>query len=323
MMTLNPSPVSLQAQLQEIRDMVWQSARDKNITFELKILDIRHDIVVVDPLRLRQILLNILTNSVKYTEAGGYVTFQVKECWIKNQKKDHAVLQFVIEDNGIGMSEEFQQTMYTSFSRATDSRINKIQGSGLGLAIVRQMVDMMGGSIDCKSVEGKGTTFTVMLELPIADKLPEDDKASGELTEKGQNGEFAGMHILVAEDNDMNYEIIEVMLQEYGIEVDRAENGQICIDKLSDKQLPKYDVVFMDVQMPVMDGREATRCLRASDVEYLNNMPIAAMTADAFAEDVYACLSAGMDAHISKPIDMKQVLQVLRKVKSGTFRRKV
>lgn len=185
MMTLNPSPVSLQAQLQEIRDMVWQSARDKNITFELKILDIRHDIVVVDPLRLRQILLNILTNSVKYTEAGGYVTFQVKECWIKNQKKDHAVLQFVIEDNGIGMSEEFQQTMYTSFSRATDSRINKIQGSGLGLAIVRQMVDMMGGSIDCKSAEGKGTTFTVMLELPIADKLPEDDKVSGELTEKG------------------------------------------------------------------------------------------------------------------------------------------
>lgn len=322
MMTLNPIPISMHHLVNEIKDMIWQSTQDKQITFELQEHDIIHDIVIADPLRVRQILLNLLTNAVKYTEAGGHVTFEATECIEQNKKADHAVLQFVIADNGMGMSEEFQKSMYVSFSRATDSRINTIQGSGLGLAIVKQMVDLMGGYIQCKSTEGKGTTFVVTLELPIADELPQDDILSAENTEDGKTGEFEGMHILVAEDNDMNWEIIDMMLQEYGIALERAKNGQNCIDILQNLTSPRYDLVLMDVQMPIMDGREATRRLRASTQEYLHNIPIAAMTADAFAEDIDACMQAGMDAHIAKPVEIKQVLRVLRKVKSGTLRRK-
>lgn len=322
MMTLNPTPISIHNTLEEIGNMVGQSARDKQIIFELNAHDIKHDIVLADPLRVRQVLLNLLNNAIKYTEAGGHVTLEALECVGRSRDKDHAVLQFVIADNGMGMSEEFQKNMYQSFSRATDSRINTIQGSGLGLAIVKQMVDLMGGHIRCKSIEGKGTTFTVVLELPISEELPQDTAAVAVPTENGKRSEFEGMHILVAEDNDMNWEIIEMMLQEYGITLDRAKNGQLCIEQMQDADTPKYDLVLMDVQMPVMDGKEATRRLRASNDVYLRNIPIAAMTADAFAEDIDACMQAGMDAHIAKPVDRKQVLRILRRVKSGTLRRK-
>ena len=351
MMTLNPVPVSVHMLTDEISAIIGQSASDKGLHFEVKMHDITHDAVMADPLRMRQILINLLNNAVKYTESGGHVTFEVSEYTLPEQKETHAqsknahtqqdkvsvqnevsdesghaqaALQFVITDDGMGMSKEFQKMMYQSFARATDSRINTIQGSGLGLAIVRQMIDLMGGSIVCDSEEGKGTTFTVKLMLPVADELPDNALASSSVMQDGSVGEFAGMRVLVAEDNELNWEIINIMLQEYGIIADHVENGKKCVDRLNqlcDSNAPRYDMVLMDVQMPVMDGREATRRLRASDHEYLRNIPVAAMTADAFAEDIYACMAAGMDAHISKPIDIKQVLGVLRKAKSGMLRK--
>ena len=332
-MTLSPDAVSVSALAEELQNIVWQNAADKDIIFEMNVGDMKHDVVMADPLRMKQVLLNLLSNAVKYTEPGGHVKFDITELpspAVGADKSESALLQFVIADDGMGMSEEFQRGMYTSFARATDSRINTIQGSGLGLAIVKQLVDIMGGSVECDSAEGRGTVFTVTLELPVADDVSAEQAGYDIYTADADadKDEFAGMRVLVAEDNDLNWEIIEMMLGEYGIESERAENGLQCLDMLraSDAQTTgdcsRYDLVLMDVQMPVMDGREAARRLRASDNAYLRDIPVAAMTADAFAEDIQACLEAGMDAHVSKPVDMKQVVGILHRVRKGTLHRR-
>ena len=315
-MTLDPVPFSLRESVDEMVAIVRQTAAENQLGFAVQIHDVTQDIIVADPLRLRQILLNLLGNAVKYTEPGGHVRFDVSEKAVPG-RTDRTRLQFIIADDGIGMSEEFQKTMYTSFSRATDSRINKIQGSGLGLAIARQMTELMGGVIQCESALGRGTTFRVVFELPTASALPMQPAPRTEAD--GTPGELAGMRVLAAEDNDLNWEIIHTMLEEYGIVSDRAENGQICLDILHDAAAPHYDIVLMDVQMPVMDGREATRRLRADPDPALRDLPIVAMTADAFAEDVAACREAGMDAHIAKPVDIKQVLRTLKLARDGTL----
>ena len=315
-MTLDPVPFSLRESVDEMVAIVRQTAAENQLGFAVQIHDVTQDIIVADPLRLRQILLNLLGNAVKYTEPGGHVRFDVSEKAVPG-RTDRTRLQFIIADDGIGMSEEFQKTMYTSFSRATDSRINKIQGSGLGLAIARQMTELMGGEIQCESALGRGTTFRVVFELPTASALPMQPAPRAEAD--GTPGELAGMRVLAAEDNDLNWEIIHTMLEEYGIVSDRAENGQICLDILHDAAAPHYDIVLMDVQMPVMDGREATRRLRADPDPALRDLPIVAMTADAFAEDVAACREAGMDAHIAKPVDIKQVLRTLKLARDGTL----
>ena len=315
-MTLDPVPFSLRESVDEMVAIVRQTAAENQLGFAVQIHDVTQDIIVADPLRLRQIVLNLLGNSVKYTEPGGHVRFDVSEKAVPG-RTDRTRLQFIIADDGIGMSEEFQKTMYASFSRATDSRINKIQGSGLGLAIARQMTELMGGEIQCESALGRGTTFRVVFELPTASALPMQPAPRTEAD--GTPGELAGMRVLAAEDNDLNWEIIHTMLEEYGIVSDRAENGQICLDILHDAAAPHYDIVLMDVQMPVMDGREATRRLRADPDPALRDLPIVAMTADAFAEDVAACREAGMDAHIAKPVDIKQVLRTLKLARDGTL----
>lgn len=314
-MTLNPCAFSLKDIVEELAAMIRQSAEDKDLSFLMKMNHITQNVVMGDPLRIRQILLNLLNNAVKYTEPGGHVLFEVSEEMIPEQP-ENVRLRFVVEDNGIGMSEEFQKTMYQSFARATDSRINKIQGSGLGLSIACQMVELMKGKITCNSTLGKGTTFVVVLEVPVAHEILKAEKLSGG-TEEEQGGAFAGMRILVAEDNELNWEIIHMMLEEHGVISDRVENGQECLELLEKEDAPRFDLVLMDVQMPVMDGREATRRLRSSPNAYMRNIPVIAMTADAFAEDIYACLEAGMDGHIAKPVDMSRVLHYLRIVKSG------
>ncbi len=316
-MSLNPSVFSVRESVELMMEMVRQSADDKNIELTMKIDDAKNDIVVGDTLRLQQVMINLLTNAIKYTEPGGHVRFEISEH--PAEKPEHVALQFVVADDGIGMSEEFQRTMYAAFSRATDSRINMIQGSGLGLAIAKQMVELMGGTIECSSAPGKGTTFTVHLELPVAEKklVSEHDWQNEDMS-----GEFSGLKVLVAEDNDLNWEIIQVMLEEHGVICERAQNGQICLDLLKEHGAESYALILMDVQMPVMDGREAARQIRRSGDPAIRNIPIVAMTADAFAEDVYACLEAGMDGHISKPIDIKRVLTVLRKAQKGTLHKK-
>lgn len=310
-MRLNPSSFSLERSIASIEDMIRPQLFEKHIEYSGTYTDIPCKYIIADELRVNQVLINLLTNSIKYTKPGGKVSLTLREERIPGN--DNMIrLIFVVEDNGIGMSDEFQKTMYESFSRATNSQINKIQGSGLGLAIVRQMVDLMKGTISCDSKPGVGTRFTVTLEFPVAETPVE---TSGD-SENG-NVDISGMSVLVAEDNDLNWEIIATMLEEYGVKCFRSENGQECIDMLTGSKDGTYDVILMDTQMPIMNGREATKVIRQNEREYVRSIPIVAMTADAFAEDVQACLDCGMDGHISKPVNIQRVLQFLNKVKDN------
>lgn len=310
-MRLNPSSFSLERSIASIEDMIRPQLFEKHIEYSGTYTDISCKYIIGDELRVNQVLINLLTNSIKYTKPGGKVSLTLREERIPGN--DNMIrLIFVVEDNGIGMSDEFQKTMYETFSRATNSQINKIQGSGLGLAIVRQMVDLMKGTISCDSKPGVGTRFTVTLEFPVAETPVE---TSGD-SENG-NVDISGMSVLVAEDNDLNWEIIATMLEEYGVKCFRSENGQECIDMLTGSKGGTYDVILMDIQMPIMNGREATKVIRQNEREYVRSIPIVAMTADAFAEDVQACLDCGMDGHISKPVNIQRVLQFLNKVKDN------
>lgn len=309
-MTLNRSAFSVTDLAEEMKEMVRQAAADKDIELLTDIHDISQEYVVGDNLRLRQIVINLLTNAVKYTEAGGHVWFSVSEKW--GQRDGSICLCISVRDDGMGMSAEFQKQMYSTFSRETDSRINAIQGSGLGLAIAKQLTDLMEGTITCTSEPGRGTEFQIEVELPIA------REAERHLAYTGTDikpDEFKGMRVLIAEDNDLNWEIIHIMLEEYGVISERAENGKICLNMLEEKGADYYDLILMDVQMPEMNGREAAREIRKKEEAAFQMLPIYAMTADAFAEDIYACLEAGMNGHISKPIEMQRVLEVLRRTK--------
>lgn len=310
-MALHAAPFSVEKTIGNIINMIKPRMESKNLQFEAEITDIRQEYLVADEIRINQIYVNLLTNAVKYTQEGGKIILRL---WEEEASEAGSVqLFFEVEDNGAGMSESFQKNMYKMFTRENDGRIDRIEGTGLGLAIVHQIVGIMGGTITCDSTEGSGTRFTVCLQLPVADAdeqrmLTGDDSVSMDLT---------GMHVLVAEDNDLNWEILNELLGEYGVECTRAENGQICVDILEASADGTFDLVFMDVQMPVLNGKDATRKIRASTRDYVKNMMIVAMTADAFAEDMRECLDAGMNDHIAKPIDMKKVTRLMRVVKES------
>lgn len=308
---LNPEPFALESLVVSMEDIVRAQADLRGVDFTLEVHDIAQPFLVGDKLRLSQIYLNLLTNAVKYTQPGGSVRLEVSE----HAALDGGVeLVCVVADTGMGMSEEFQQSMYDSFSRAEDSRIDKTQGTGLGLAIAKRLLDLMGGSIQCESALGKGTVFTVTVPLHAAP--PEQAKAL-KAAVPGQVPGVAALeklHLLVAEDNDLNWEIISAMLESYGIRCTRAVDGRECVDMLEAAAPGSYDMVLMDVQMPRLNGREAACLLRTSARADLHTIPIAAMTADAFAEDVQACLDAGMDAHLAKPVDIQKVLAVISRL---------
>ncbi len=435
---LNMSPVtfSIVECAENLVTISQPMVKEKNIDFRFHIDRVSHEYLYADQLRINQIFINLLSNAIKYTEPGGQVCVDMKE--EPGQTDKSVQLIYTVSDNGIGMTPEFMAKMYEPFSRQTDSRVNAISGTGLGLAITKQMIDLMNGTIDCQSEAGKGTTFTVKLEITIADrqmeemKLPpirvliaDDDEVlletakdtlssigvkadiarSGaeaiqmisdpgdyqvaildwkmpdmdgiEVTrrlrkeahndipiilisaydysdiesaakEAGISGyickplfcstlynkinevlgnksapvnpdsdleDFTGMRILVAEDNDINWEIISNILEMHGIETERAENGQLVLDRINDKEKAGFDLIFMDIQMPVMNGLNATKAIRSLDDPEIANIPIIAMTADAFSENVSECLAAGMNGHISKPIDIKLVMKEIRKIR--------
>ena len=303
---LNPVPFDVRDMVSGLEIITRSQAVGHGLQLDVSFGNLPEPWLMGDKLRLTQIYLNLLNNAVKYTKPGGNIRLKV---WEDRAEGTRLWLTCVVADTGVGMSPEFQKNMYESFTRVQDSRINKIQGSGLGLAIVKRMVDLMDGTIDCRSAEGAGTTFTVRipLEAVAAPASPEG------LTETGNHSEeLKNVRILVAEDNDINWEIISEMLESYGIRCSRAANGRECVDMLTAAPPGSYDLVFMDVQMPVLNGRDAARELRACNREDLRTIPIAAMTADAFAEDVQLCLDAGMDAHVAKPIEIEKVLATIR-----------
>ena len=439
-LNLSPLTFSIVETVQNLMNLSQPMVKEKNIDFSIRINQIEKEYLYADQLRLNQIYINILSNAIKYTMPGGSVSVDLRE--EESQKEGCVKLIYCVADTGIGMSPEFLEKMYQPFSRQTDSRVNSIQGTGLGLAITRQMVELMDGAIECQSEVGKGTTFTITLDLPVSDKqleemriddvdalIADDDPIlletavdaleslginveqaktgmealemtrrrheSGKdynvvildwkmpdmdgiettrriraevdakipilLTsaydwsdiedaakEAGANGfigkplfrsrlyekinglfgtevkvmeqeddysDLAGMKILIAEDNDINWEIISKMLGMYGITPERAENGQICVDKMARAEEGSYDLIFMDIQMPEMNGLDATRHIRRLDNTWAASIPIIAMTADAFSENVAECMEAGMNGHIAKPIDLKLVIKEIRRIK--------
>lgn len=322
-MALNPAAFSVRELAEEAAGILKVQTDSKRISFTQTYGAMPHDALVGDKLRISQVVISLLTNAAKYTPRGGTVRFEVHEEPVEGDaggtETERTRLVFVIEDNGMGMTPEFQKVMYDSFSRATVSQLNAVQGTGLGLAIVKQLVDLMGGSIDCVSAPQRGTRFTVKMELPVAQgQGPLGHEKVGEAEPAGAATE--GMHVLVAEDNDLNWEIVSALLESNSITCERAENGAVCLEKLKGAPAGTYDAVLMDVQMPVMNGLEATRAIRALDDPLLRRTPVIAMTADAFAQDAQACFDAGMDAHIPKPIDIQAVLRCLARLK-GTARK--
>ena len=439
-LNLSPLTFSIIETVENLVNLSQPMIKEKSIEFSFRISKMEIEYFYADQLRLNQIYINILSNAIKYTEPGGHVSVDMREA--ESPKPGCVRLTYIVSDSGIGMSPEFMANMYQPFSRQTDSRVNSIQGTGLGLAITKQMVDLMGGTIDCQSEQGKGTTFTVTLDLPVADRQREDmtldpmdvlivdddeilletavdtlaslgvtaDHANSGLEaldmikrrhetgrdysvvildwkmpdidgletirriraeagtgtpillisaydwsdiedmakEAGANGfvnkplfrsklydkinallgteaksvependysDLQGLNILIAEDNDVNWEIISAMLGMFGITTERAENGRVCVDKVKQAAKGSYTLVFMDIQMPEMNGLEATRCIRALDDPWASSIPIIAMTADAFSENVTECMNAGMNGHIAKPIDIKLVIKEIRRIK--------
>lgn len=240
-------PFDVRELVSELESITRSQAVGHGLDFEVRFKDLPEPCLMGDKLRLTQVYLNLLNNAVKYTDAGGNIRLKV---WEEYLPAGGVMLACVVADTGIGMSPEFQKTMYDSFTRVADSRIDNIQGTGLGLAIVKRMVDLMDGTIDCASTEGSGTTFTVRIPLtavPVSASVQEEHK------EKRQElrSDLTGVNVLIAEDNDVNWEIIPEMLDGYGIRCERAENGRVCVDKLT----ATYDLVLMDIQMPVLGGR--------------------------------------------------------------------
>ena len=435
-LNLSPATFSIVECAENLVNISQPMVKEKNIDFSFRVNHFDHEHLYADQLRLNQIYINLLSNAVKYTPPGGRVWINMQQAPGSTDKTVR--LTYVVGDTGIGMSPEFMEHMYQPFSRQTDSRVNAIQGTGLGLAITKQMIDLMHGTIDCQSEPGKGTVFTVNLELPLADmkeeemllepmqvlvvdddtvlletakdtlrsigieadvvssgaealsvltgekayrlvildwKMPEMDgietarnirarigehvpillisaydwsdleevardagvngfiskplfrstlyKKLSELvgnpdkakSPEEDNSDIAGMHILVAEDNDINWEIISMLLQMHGITSERAENGQLAVERLTHAQKGEFNLVFMDIQMPVMNGLDATRAIRSLPDSSVASIPIIALTADAFSENVAECIAAGMNGHIAKPIDMKQVLKEIRRIR--------
>ena len=439
-LNFSPQSFSIVETVENLMNLSHPMIKEKNLDFSFHISRMDKEYLYSDQLRLNQIYINLLSNAIKYTEPGGRVSVDMKE---EDSPKEGCVrLTYIVADTGIGMSPEFMANLYQPFSRQTDSRVNSIQGTGLGLAITKKMVDLMEGTIDCQSEQGKGTTFTVVLDIPVAEQqkvemkldnlevlIVDDDKilletavdtleslglkaeqaesglealgmikhrettgknydivildlkmpdidgvetirrirsevkssvpillisayswsdVEDQAKEAGVNGflskplfrstlynkiseilgtevksaeqendysDLAGMNILVAEDNDINWEIISTLLSMYGITTERAENGRVALEKVKQAKPGTYSLVFMDIQMPEMNGLDATRAIRALDDVWASSLPIVAMTADAFSENVTECLEAGMNGHIAKPIDIKLVIKTIRKIK--------
>ena len=439
---LSPLTFSIVETVENLVNISQPMIKEKNLEFSFHINKMEKEYLYADQLRLNQIYINILSNAIKYTEPGGRISVDL--CEEASTRPDSIRLVYTVSDTGIGMSPEFIENMYQPFSRQVDSRVSSIQGTGLGLAITKQMVELMGGTIECQSEQGKGTTFTVTLDIPVAERQREDMKLDpidvlivdddevmlktavdtletlGASTEQARSGlealgmiehrhlsgkdydviivdwkmpeidgtetisrirseidtktpillisaydwsdieekakeagangfvskplfrstlydkinaligkesrsiepeddysDLQGLNILVAEDNDINWEIVSTMLSMFGITAERAENGRICVDKIRGAEKGSYELIFMDIQMPEMNGLDATRAIRKLEDPWASSIPIVAMTADAFSENVTECLNAGMNGHIAKPIDIKLVIREIRRIREG------
>lgn len=297
--SLAETPTHLDALLEELSDIIDGNMRTKKLDCEFE-KNYQHEYVACDPFRLRQMLLNCLSNAMKFTRSSGHVHF------IVNEKPDAdgkgGIYTFVIEDDGIGMTKDFVAHIFDPFAP-------KRKGStGLGMVIVKNLVDMMHGTIHIDSEPGKGTRIEIALPLEYS-----EEEAEIESDELEENGEALSGHILLAEDNGINVEIVLALLEDTKVDVDVAQNGEEAVKRIADAGEDAYDLVLMDIQMPVMDGLEATEKIRALPLAYVQDLPIVAMTANAYEEDRRSAMDIGMDDYLTKPIDLKELFEKLHK----------
>ena len=298
----------------ELNTIFHSQIDEKNQTFTIIKENIRHEWVNGDQVHLMQIFSNLVSNAVKYTQEGGKIQFLVEECETKSSV--YAKYRFLVSDNGMGMSADFKDTIFDAFTRAESSMTNKIQGTGLGMAITKNLVEAMGGTIDVESELGQGSCFEVLIDLRIAEDRFVSSAEQAEKDEPAGNV-LKGMRFLCAEDNELNAEILMELLKIEDAECTICENGKRVLEAFEQSAPGDYDMILMDVQMPVMNGYEATKAIRRSSHELAKTIPIIAMTANAFSEDIQHSLAAGMNAHVSKPVEMKVLEKTIRSIKSG------
>ena len=307
--TLNVEKMNLPQQISQLDSIIRQQAGQRRQTFTVN-THLQHENVLADPNRLNQVLMNILSNAVKYTPTGGHIRFEVDEL---PRNEHYARYRFVVQDDGIGMSEAYQKTLFDPFTREERSGTNKVQGTGLGMAITKSIVDLMGGSIGVESATGKGTRFEVVLEFPIDAEADHAQQVQALPEEAEETSPLCGMKFLCAEDNAINAEILEMLLEAKGASCTICSNGQEIVDAFASVKPGDYDMILMDVQMPVMDGLEATRRIRSGENPLGRIIPILAMTANAFLEDMQKSREAGMDEHLSKPVDIAALEQTVKR----------
>ena len=330
---IEPAFFNVMTFFRDFQDIMGQMTADRKLHMTCRAHDILHPQIDADAIRLKQIYVNLVSNAVKYTPEGGMVHFELYE--ETSDSPGCVRLVSIVQDNGIGMTEDYMKKMYERFSRYVDTRINKVRGSGLGLAIVKELVDRMNGRIEVQSAVGVGTTFRVVFDFPFEEAdsdmilqspMESDLEMAGQSSTESDLTECEGMHVLIAEDNELNYEVAHEILAMHGITSEQAENGKICVERFMEAPEGTYDAILMDMQMPVMNGLEATKMLRKMDQYHGNTIPIIAMTANVAKTDMDKCLAAGMTGHLAKPLDIHALIAALvsvRKREMQKWRRRI
>ena len=330
---IEPAFFNVMTFFRDFQDIMGQMTADRKLHMTCRAHDILHPQIDADAIRLKQIYVNLVSNAVKYTPEGGMVHFELYE--ETSDSPGCVRLVSIVQDNGIGMTEDYMKKMYERFSRYVDTRINKVRGSGLGLAIVKELVDRMNGRIEVQSAVGVGTTFRVVFDFPFEEAdsdmilqspMESDLEMAGQSSTESDLTDCEGMHVLIAEDNELNYEVAHEILAMHGITSEQAENGKICVERFMEASEGTYDAILMDMQMPVMNGLEATKMLRKMDQYHGNTIPIIAMTANVAKTDMDKCLAAGMTGHLAKPLDIHALIAALvsvRKREMQKWRRRI
>ena len=308
------SDFSILDSIEELNTIFHSQANEKNQSFIITKENLKHEWVNGDKVHLMQIFSNLLSNAIKYTQEGGIIQFIAEES--ETNSSTYGKYHFIVSDNGMGMSADFKETIFDAFTRAESSVTNKIQGTGLGMAITKNLVESMGGTIEVESEPNRGSCFEVILNLKIVENRVVSSTEQIEMHETDSDI-LDGMRFLCAEDNELNAEILMELLKLEGAECTICENGKRILEAFEQSVPGEYDMILMDVQMPVMNGYEATEAIRRSSHEQAKTIPIIAMTANAFSEDMQHTLAAGMNAHISKPVDMKLLKKTIRNIKLG------